>query len=159
MRLFPAIFALVPIAAMAQNPSISADAPADDPISTRAHQLAAFEAAIAPHIAEAKRTYPDAKSRFLTGLAPGESFFITTSLRDETGVFEQVFVAVRDIKQGIVTGRIWSDVRLVRGYHHGDAYSFPESELVDWLITHPDGSEEGNAVGKFLDTYTPPGGS
>ena len=30
---------------------------------------------------------------------------------------------------------------------------FPESELVDWVITHPDGIEEGNVVGKFLDEW------
>jgi hypothetical protein len=30
-----------------------------------------------------------------------------------------------------------------------------EAELLDWLITKPDGSEEGNVVGKFLDTYRP----
>jgi hypothetical protein len=24
------------------------------------------------------------------------------------------------------------------------------------MISNPDGSEEGNEVGKFLDTYTPP---
>ena len=35
----------------------------------------------------------------------------------------------------------------------GDPYTFPEGELVDWLITHPDGSEEGNVVGKFLDEW------
>jgi hypothetical protein len=26
-----------------------------------------------------------------------------------------------------------------------------EPVLIDWLITKPDGSEEGNVVGKFLD--------
>ncbi len=34
-------------------------------------------------------------------------------------------------------------------------YSFNEDELLDWLISKPDGSEEGNVVGKFLDTYGP----
>jgi hypothetical protein len=29
------------------------------------------------------------------------------------------------------------------------------SALLDWLITRPDGTEEGNVVGKFIDTYRP----
>jgi hypothetical protein len=38
-----------------------------------------------------------------------------------------------------------------RGSWSRRGYSFQESELVDWLISRPDGSEEGNVVGKFLD--------
>jgi hypothetical protein len=37
----------------------------------------------------------------------------------------------------------------------GDRYATAETELLDWLITKPDGTEEGNVVGKFLDTYQP----
>jgi hypothetical protein len=44
----------------------------------------------------------------------------------------------------------------VHGYSLGDRYAFPESELRDWLITRPDGTEEGNFVGRFLDSYEPP---
>jgi hypothetical protein len=35
-------------------------------------------------------------------------------------------------------------------------FTFPAGELVDWMIARPDGSEEGNEVGKFMDTYVPP---
>ena len=70
-----------------------------------------------------------------------------------TGAFEQVFIAVRSIEGGTIRGKIWSEIATVRGYRFGDAYAFPETELLDWLITHPDGTEEGNEVGKFLDTY------
>ena len=39
------------------------------------------------------------------------------------------------------------------GYRGGDAYSFPETDLIDWTISKPDGTEEGNFVGNFLDSY------
>ena len=29
---------------------------------------------------------------------------------------------------------------------------FNEKDILDWLIAKPDGSEEGNFIGKFLDT-------
>lgn len=67
---------------------------------------------------------------------------------------EQVFVAVQSIRNGLITGRIWSDIELVEGFRHGDVYSFQEAAMIDWLITKPDGTEEGNLVGKFLDTYS-----
>lgn len=43
-------------------------------------------------------------------------------------------------------------MNLVRQYRRGDHNELKEADLVDWLISKPDGSEEGNVVGKFLDT-------
>jgi hypothetical protein len=40
----------------------------------------------------------------------------------------------------------------VKGYKHGDEYKFPESEVLDWTISKPDGTEEGNFIGKFFDS-------
>ena len=31
----------------------------------------------------------------------------------------------------------------------------PELEVLDWTVSKPDGTEDGNFVGKFLDTYKP----
>ena len=59
-------------------------------------------------------------------------------------------VAIRLLLIGLVT---LVNAQVVSGYAYKQPYSFPESELVDWLIAKPDGSEEGNVVGKFLDTY------
>src|SRR5207237_10623773 len=97
--------------------------------------------------------YPEAKRRYLTGLPAGQHFFVVTNLRDGSGTSEQVFIAVVLIKDNRITGRIASDILGVKGFKNGDPYSFPESELVDWLITNPDGTEDGNVVGKFLDEW------
>jgi hypothetical protein len=140
-------------ASYAQDPRLSPNAPEDKPVPVQAEGLSKFEAAIAPYVAQAKSTYPLAKSKFLAGLPEGQSFFVTTQLR-RNGFVEQVFVAVRSIDGDMISGRIWSDVQLVPGFKHGDAYRLPEAEIIDWLITYPDGSEEGNVVGKFLDTYS-----
>jgi Uncharacterized protein conserved in bacteria (DUF2314) len=118
-------------------------------------ELRKMEEAIKPAIEQARKTYPEAKARFLAGLPPQHTFFVTTRLVDQNGAFEQVFVAVKEIRDGTIQGLIWSDISLVPGYKHGDSYSFPETELLDWTITRPDGTEEGNFVGKFLDTYQP----
>ena len=145
------LLAICSTAAFAQDPQLSRDAPKDVPATVAPEALPSFEEAIAPYVAEAKRTYPAAKERFLAGLPDGQSFFVTIRLYDSTGTFEQVFIAVRSIESGVITGRIWNDINRVQGYKHGDTHSFGETDILDWLITHPDGAEDGNYVGKYLD--------
>lgn len=134
---------------------LAPNAPKDQLKETTGEDVKKFEAAIKPYIEKARQTYPEAKKRFLAGLPPKHTFFVTTRLTDDTGDFEQVFVAVREIKDGVIRGFISSEVNRILRYKKGGAYSLPESELIDWTITKPDGTEEGNFVGKFLDTYQP----
>ena len=132
---------------------IAPNAPKDKPVNAGQSEVERLEAAIKPYIEKAKNTYPQAKVRFLSGLPPRHTFFVTTRLYDSSKRFEQVFIAVREIKDGRISGVIASEIHLVSGYSEGDAHTFPESELIDWTISKPDGTEEGNFVGNFLDTY------
>lgn len=149
----------VPFAANSQQPAqeiyVAPNAPKDKTIIAEAQEAEQLEAALRPYIEKARSTYPQAKARFLNGLPPKHTFFITTRLRDPDKRIEQVFIAVREIKEGRISGLIATQIRLVSGYQEGDPYSFPESELLDWTISKPDGTEEGNVVGNFLDTYQP----
>lgn len=129
--------------------NLAPNAPKDKPVRAKAQEM---DAAILPYVEKAKKTYPQAKQRFLAGLPQGQSFFITTRLHDKQGRTELTFVAVKQIQNGIVKGLIANDMTL-EGYKNGDSISFPEAEMVDWTISKPDGTEEGNVVGNFLDTY------
>jgi hypothetical protein len=136
------------------NPALSANAPQDQPVEVKGKAAdEEYRAAIAPYVEKGKKTYPEAKKRYLAGLPAGHHFFVVTRLRDGSGTSEQVFVAVAAIKGDRITGRIATDIMRVKGFRNGDPYSFPESEVIDWLIAHPDGTEEGNVVGKFLDEW------
>lgn len=138
------------------NPVLAPNAPVDKPLDTRGEAAAeALRIAEAPYRQKARETYPDAKRRFLAGLPAGHAFFAVTQLHDGP-VTEQVFVSVATIRDGQISGRIASDIQAVKGFKRSDPHSFPESELVDWLISRPDGSEEGNFVGKFLDERQSP---
>lgn len=143
----------------AQQPSppvyVAPNAPADKPVISRGSQVQQLEEAIKPYVEQARSTYPAAKARFLQGLPPRHSFFVTTKIRDGAGRFEQVFIAVRKIGGGTIDGLIWSDMAVLTSYKKGDPYRLPETDLIDWTITKPDGTEEGNFVGKFLETYRP----
>lgn len=134
-------------------PELSAAAPLDRPVATTGQdEVSAMAKAVAPYRAEAKRTYPAAKSRFLAGLPSGHHFFVTVSLR-EGPKHETVFIGVSEIKDGKVSGRIANEIATLAGYKSGDPVQFSEQEVEDWTISRPDGSEEGNVVGKFLDTW------
>ena len=139
-----------------QQGALAPNAPADRPGTVRADSpdeaFSHWQTLTAPHSQEALATYPGARQRYLKGLPAGENFFVTIILRDPARRFEQVFILVGGIEGGAVTGRIASDILAVDGYRRGATLTFRETEVVDWLISKPDGSEEGNFVGKFLDT-------
>jgi hypothetical protein len=139
---------------LTQDSKLSPNTPKDRPVDARgATEIDEYRAAIAPYVAKGRQTYPEARKRYLNGLSPGWTFFVVTNLHDKAGTTEQVFVAVASVRDGRITGRIATGNLTVTGYKKGDSYSFPESDLIDWLITHPDGTEEGNVVGKFLDEW------
>lgn len=129
-------------------------APLDQPVGISSPIAAAYQAMLLEFpSAQARATYPDARRRFLAGLPEGHRLLVTTSLREAAGEEERVFVAVDRIEGGRITGRIANELLLLRGFHRGQMYTFPEDALVDWTIVRPNGTEEGNFVGKFLDAY------
>jgi uncharacterized protein DUF2314 len=128
--------------------------PPDEPVSVRSDpQLQKLLSAIEPYVQKARSTYPEAKARYLAGLPSGSTFFATVQLHDAEGKMEQVFVQVDKIEAGQISGLIWNDITRVKGFAKGQRYTFPEAEIVDWTIYNPDGTEEGNVVGNFLDTW------
>ena|SRR5476649_904038 len=110
-----------------------------------------------PYVVRARAAYPDAKRRFQSPEAHARPFFVTTRLADSASRHEQVFVSVDSIAGSRVYGTLASQIGLVSGYRTGQPFSMDESELVDWMFANADGSEEGNFVGKFIETYKSPG--
>lgn len=137
--------------AAAQNGVLAPNAPKDAPVhSDSAMQL---HTQIAPYVAQARASYPPAKARYLAGLPKDQNFFVTVALTDNFGHEEMVFIFVRRIAGSDVSGVLASDILSVKGYAKGQAITVPETRILDWLISKPDGSEEGNVVGRYLDTH------
>lgn len=153
-----ALIVFSPAVSLSQDaPQLAPNAPIDSPVQAAEKCIwQAIDRAMQPYIAQAKSTWPRARQRYLAGLPPRHSFFVTALLVDAQDRREQVFIAVNAIRDGIISGKIWNRVEVVHGYRLGDRYAFPETDLRDWLIAKPDGTEEGNFVGKFLDSYEPP---
>jgi len=140
----------------AEGDSYLADNAPRDRVTSPPNQSAhaRYLAAIAPLVAQARVTWPATKEAFgKNGLPPGNILFVTIRVADAKSV-EQIFVRVDRIDDnGRIHGRIASDIVAVSGYRRNDPIEVGDDDLIDWLIARPDGSEEGNLVGKFLDTY------
>ncbi len=144
------VIAFVSASAIAQNPALAPRVPPDISKSVTWEQVKSLDRALAPYIERAQKTFPGVEARFSAGLPEGHSLFVTAKLYDECGKSELAFISVTGIQGGIVEGRILSNLKVVTFYRFRDRYAFPRDQLVDWLITYPDGTEEGNVLGKFM---------
>ena len=129
----------------AQEPHVAPEAPDDRPVEVPGDaEQRRLDSALAPSIARARATYPGPRRRHPAGLPQRQSFLVTVHLRDEAGRRETVFLAVDSLTRDSVYGRIWNE----RGFRLKDPVRGAEEEILDWLITRPEGSEEGNFVGQ-----------
>lgn len=154
-----AVYLLALLASFSPSGLGQSRASSQDAVRMEDEQLLAYRRAVAPYVTKARATYPAAKKRFLAGLPPGHMFAVMVRLQTIDDARKEVrqadvFVDVHAIKNGKIYGRINSPMP-IRGHKRGDLISFRESEIINWVIQRPDGSEEGNAVGKFLDHYKP----
>jgi hypothetical protein len=137
-------------------------APPDKPQSIRGDKaFAAYERAIAPYVAKAHASYPAAKKRFLRGLPPGYSFTVYVRVyqspdKSHKEAAEDLYVIVDAIKSGKVNGRINNKPLSLTKYRLGDRVTFAESRIMNWVVVRPDGSEEANELGNFIDHWKPP---
>jgi uncharacterized protein YegJ (DUF2314 family) len=123
--------------------------------------LVKYDRVIAPYVAKARATYPAAKKRFRARLPRGWDFSVWVRLyqNDASGkhvAAEDCFLAVERIQEGRVWGILMNQPLIVRGYTRGDRVTAPESEVRNWMFVRPDGTEEGNVVGKFLEKHHMP---
>jgi hypothetical protein len=150
------LFALLVIATASVIPAQQPESgPKNRPLVFSANFPTPFATEMKPHLAEARKTYPEAKRRFAAGLPAQYRFLVTTGLKLPDGKFEQVFILVLtvDEEKQSITGRIAHPRNIVETYKLDQIVTLPEVEVIDWTISHPDGTEEGNYIGKFLDAH------
>ncbi|WP_073285839.1 hypothetical protein [Hymenobacter psychrotolerans] len=130
-----------PLAAQAQQPETAA------PAVRLAVQLAGVDTLPPAPVKEARRTLSQARQRFTRGLASGQLLYVTATLLNDAASRVPQLVQVQSWQDGRVMGRLVGS-NLPDGNNKEE---FDEAEIVDWMILHPNGTEEGNHVGKFLD--------
>jgi len=132
---------------------LAPNAPQDTPIRVHEENVNKMDALLEPCKIKALASYPNIQRRFEDGLPSGNTLFVTIRLRDARGYREQIFLAVDRMDGETVVGRISTDIRLVQGYRRGQMLVVPQSAVIDWTISRPDGTEEGNFRGRFIDAF------
>lgn len=125
-------------------------APAIKPVSIQPKPDPELQSAID----KARKTLPTAKKRFTDGFSPGHILFVTTQLYDDANNKEQVFIKVTSWEKSEVCGKLSSNPQHLKGYRIGQDIIVHENKIIDWTISLPNGSEEGNFVGRYLTGKT-----
>src|SRR5262245_29512386 len=103
----------------AQSIGAAPNAPSDKPVGANDCQWHAVQKAIAPMVAQAKKSFPEARRKFAERSAPIRPMYITTVIADSAQHREQIFVHVDSISGSRIAGRVASQVGLVKGYRYG----------------------------------------
>ncbi len=132
-------------------PELADNAPEDCPTTGTVEWLLAAVEDLSP---QAMEQWPGIRSRFEAGLPEGEHLFVTTILEAEGGPFEYIFVSVNSLRGTKLIGQVASEIMMIPGVRHGDPITIMEEDIADWVISKPDGSEEGNRIGLALEHYS-----
>ena len=145
-----AIFGLLqPVAAQAPTPVVLTAATA--PAGVRP-ALARDDSVLADPVREALRTLPQAKKRFLAGLANGDQFLLSVRVVATDTSFRQASARVLGWHGSTVQALLLPNATNSAGPNEPMPVSFPENAVRDWMLLRASGREEGNYVGRYTDT-------
>lgn len=114
--------------------------------------LARDESALADPMREALRTLPQAKRRFLAGLPQGDQFLLSVRVVATDTSFRQASARVLGWHGSTVQALLLPSPADSAGPTEPTPVSFPETAVLDWTLLRASGREEGNYVGRYIDT-------
>jgi hypothetical protein len=139
MRLHPLLtHLLIPLACLAES-SVPPSVGSPD-----------YLAIIARYDALAMSTFDSFEKEVQAETPTGKTFFVVTRLFEGTH-FEQVFVQVDTVSTLGYEGRIASQSQGQVRFQSGQPITLKKEQIVDWMIVHENGAEEGNTLGKVAN--------
>lgn len=135
----------------AQAPAPVVLTAATTPVGVRP-ALARAETALADPVREALRTLPRAKKQFLAGLPDGDQLLLSVRVLATDTSFRQASARVLGWRGGAVQALLLPGAPDAAGPAEPTPVSFPEAAVLDWTLRRASGREEGNYVGRYLDT-------
>lgn len=91
-----------------------------------------------------------ARQRYQQGLPAGTSFYLTARVLNEAATPEPVVLVVDAWRAHDISGRIMRPGPTGLPTP-GATVNLDEAAVLDWIVLRPNGAEEGNFLGKFLD--------
>lgn len=118
----------------------------DDKVSAIRHNEALLAAS-----AKARAKLPELHRMFTAGLAAGEYFEVKVPFDVPGGGHEYMWVEVSTWKDdGTITGLLRNEPVNIATLHGGQTVRVREADVFDYLVRHPDGSEEGNLTSAVI---------
>lgn len=144
-------FLLAGLTATAQPAAVQVLPPTPAAPAAIRPKMARADSALAEPLQQARRTLGQARKRYAAGLPGGTRCLVTVRVLASDTSFRQVQARVIGWRDGAVQalispGEAASDAADLR------PVSFPEAAVLDWTFLAANGREEGNFVGKYLDT-------
>ena len=149
---FLSLVLLIACSAPPPTDTSSAKVSQSEPAAAPQSGYSAFNDEIAKLSGQAKESYPSARDRYLKGLPSGCQFFVSVIITDNKGQKEQVYVRVEKIADKTISGAIANEVVAAKGFQKDQNITISENEILDWTIAYPDGTIEGNLIGKYMDS-------
>jgi hypothetical protein len=143
-----ALLLALPIVAQGPTPVVLTSATA--PAGVRP-ALSRDETALADPVREALRTLPQAKKKFLAGLPIGDQFLLSVRVIATDTSFRQASARVLGWHGNTVQALLLPAADAATKTEPTPV-SFPETAVVDWTLLRASGREEGNYVGRYIDT-------
>jgi uncharacterized protein YegJ (DUF2314 family) len=100
--------------------------------------------------AKARSKLPELHKAFSSGLQPGEFIQIKVPFPTPEGGNEWMWVEVTSWKGSKIRGLLENEPLNVPDLHGGQIVEIREGDVFDYLLQHPDGSQEGNTTGAIL---------
>jgi len=103
-------------------------------------------------VIEASRAQlPAIRARFRNGLPPGHRLLVKVKI-ETPEIAERVWVAVTAWSEiGWIDGTL-ANKPVIQTHQLGQPMRVREGEVIDWMIKRADGTREGNAVSRLLET-------
>lgn len=101
-------------------------------------------------VKEAQYTISYVKDYFLNYGKEASEVYVIVIIRDESWRWEQVYLQVLLWEDDVIGGQLVNSMTVVSGYPRGAEFVIDQERVVDWLIIHEDGTEEGNFIINYL---------
>jgi uncharacterized protein YegJ (DUF2314 family) len=110
---------------------------------------------IEPYIEKARATFPAVKKKYIAGdyVRENRQLEVQIELADKDGTKEMVFLVVTQCLGNRFQGIVVNEVQLLKEYKEGNAVSFSQDQVKNWVVMDSKGNEEGNYVGKAIEAF------
>jgi uncharacterized protein YegJ (DUF2314 family) len=99
----------------------------------------------------ARARLPELRSAFVAGFRPAEYLLLKAPFARPDDGHEWMWVEVVSWKGKRVRGLLRNEPFEIPTLHAGQEVEIDEDDVFDYILRHPDGTEEGNETGALID--------